>query len=189
MTDMLVQSRRRFQDVAQILLAKEAGSGLSAYLIRCASGTFVLRVAASGLAFLTSVVLARLLGAEGYGVYAYAMALVTLLGVPATLGLPPLMVREVAACRARLAWGEMRGLLRRANQTVLLGSLGFALLAGLISWVLAPRFDQTALIAFWVALIMLPLTAFLEINGATLQGLRRVVRRARCRTPAIGGDA
>jgi O-antigen/teichoic acid export membrane protein len=42
------------------------------------------------------VLLARMLGAEGYGIYAYAFALVTLLAMPAKAGLPQLVVRETA---------------------------------------------------------------------------------------------
>ena len=58
--------------------------------------SFALKAANTGLGFLTTVLLARLLGAEGYGIYAYAYALVMLLAMPAQSGLPNLIVRETA---------------------------------------------------------------------------------------------
>lgn len=50
--------------------------------------------------FGVGVVLARSLGPNGYGIYGTAIAVITLLMVPAQLGLPLLAVREVSAARA-----------------------------------------------------------------------------------------
>jgi O-antigen/teichoic acid export membrane protein len=58
--------------------------------------SFVIKTSSVGFGFFTAVLLARMLGAEGYGIYAYAFALVTLLAMPAKAGLPQLVVRETA---------------------------------------------------------------------------------------------
>lgn len=153
----------------------EADAGLRTLLIKGSVGTFALKVISTGLAFLISLLLARILRAEGYGIYAYTMAWVSLLGVLAVLGLDRLIVREVAVYQTQSAWGLMRGLLRRANQAVVVVSLVLTFLAALGAWILAGRSGSQMLISFWVALTMLPFVALNSLRQAALRGLNRVV--------------
>lgn len=169
------QLRRHIKAMVQGLLNQEGQGALRTPLIRSASGIFILKIASTGLAFLTAVLLARLLGAKGYGYYVYALQLIALLGIPTTLGLPQLVVRNVAAYHTRSEWGLMRGLLRRTDQVVLLGSLCIVGVTAGVSWLLANRLSKTGIVTFWIALPLLPITAFTVIKGATLQGLRHVV--------------
>lgn len=153
----------------------ETDARLSTLLIKGSVGTFALKVISTGLAFIISLLLARLLGAKGYGIYAYAMAWASLLAVPSALGLDRLLVREVAVYQTQAAWGLMRGLLSRANQTVLVVSLGLALVAALIVWNLVGSSNSQMLFSFWIALIILPLVTLNSIRQATLRGLNRVI--------------
>jgi O-antigen/teichoic acid export membrane protein len=134
-----------------------------------------LRIAFSGLSFLVTVLLARLLGTAGFGAYSYAFAWIVLLGIPAILGSDQLLVREVAAHHAKSDWGLMRGLLRRANGAVLLVSLGLALLAAALAWALRGRWPSPIMLpTFWVALILLPLVTLTRVRQGAMQGLHRV---------------
>lgn len=155
---------------------------LSTLLIEGSVGIFVLKIISTGLGFVISLMLARLLGAKGLGIYAYAFAWVGLLGVPSVLGLDKLLVRNIAAYHTQSAWGMMRGLLRRANQMVLIISLGLALVAAGVAGTLIKHFDSQILSAFWIALIMLPLSALTRLRQAAIQGLHRVVL---CQLPEI----
>jgi O-antigen/teichoic acid export membrane protein len=69
----------------------------------------------------------------------------------------------------------MSGLLRWANRTVLVVSLGLALLAAGVAGVLADGFDFQMLLTFWLALFILPLTALTGLRRAAMRGLHRVV--------------
>jgi O-antigen/teichoic acid export membrane protein len=158
-----------------MLLNREGQGSLRAYLVQGAAWSFALKIASTGLVFITSIVLARVLGAEGYGIYAYAMALVGLLGIPASLGLPQLVLRNIAVYQTRSEWGLMRGLLRRANQVVLLTSLGLGVIALLVSLVLRDHLSPAMLAAFWLALSILPLVALNGLRTSTLRGLGFVV--------------
>lgn len=151
-------------------------SGVKAEIAGGAAGSFTLKAAGMLLRFGVGVVLARLLGADGYGIYAYAMALVGLMQVPVQLGLPNLLVREVAAYREKEEWGLLRGLVARVNQGV--GAL--AVLAGLgalaATWGYAEiRGEPTWLTAFWVSLLLIPLASLSALRQATLRGLRHVI--------------
>jgi len=151
------------------------GEGLRAHLLRGSVASIALKVFCTAASLGTAVILARILGPEGYGTYAYALALVTLLSVPAQFGLPTLVVREVAAYHVKEQWGLMRGLLLRANQAVVAVSLGFAAVTGAIALALGERFSQEQLATFAWALVLLPLIALGNLRGAALQGLRHVV--------------
>src|SRR5947209_5639161 len=97
--------------------------------VRAAAGSLALRVASLGLGFICHLLLTRLLRAHGYGLYAYALAWMKALSVPATLGLERLLVREVATYHARSDWASWRGLLIWARRTLLAASAGIALVA------------------------------------------------------------
>jgi len=153
----------------------KSGVRLSTLLIKGSIGTFVLKIISTGLAFATSLLLSRLLGAKGYGIYAYAIAWVALLAVPSTLGLNRLLVREVAVYHTQSEWGLMRGILRRASQAVVIVSLGLTFLAVFGTWVFAGRLDSQMLTSFWIALIMLPLITLTSLRQAALRGLKKVV--------------
>lgn len=148
---------------------------LDTFVRRGAGASFLIKVVSTGLSFLTGILLARALGPRDYGIYAYAMAAVTLLGVPAALGFPMLVVRQVAAYHGQRQWDLLRGLLRRTNQLIALSSLGLAALAAGIAWLLAPNLPDGGLSTFVAAATMVPLLAFAAQRVAALQGLRHVV--------------
>ncbi|TVM04151.1 MAG: flippase [Candidatus Brocadia sp. WS118] len=148
---------------------------LKGRLARNASGSFGLKIASAGLSFIVGLLLARLLGSTGYGTYAYAMNWVGLLAVPGTLGLDRLLVREVAAYETNAEWRLLRGLLRWANQAVLIVSSGLALLAAFIGWILVSHKDSLVQIPFLIALTSLPLVTLIRLRQSVLRGLNRVI--------------
>jgi O-antigen/teichoic acid export membrane protein len=121
------------------------------------------------------IMLARTLGPENYGIYAFVFSVITLMGLPTKAGLPTLVVRETAKNQLKERWGYLRGLLTLANGFV----IGFSILAALITavWVCWLRGEQETVksSALLWALWLLPLIAFSNIRGATLRGLRKVV--------------
>lgn len=141
-----------------------------------AAGSLVLRLSNAGISLGISILLARLLGPDGYGVYAFAFAVVMLLALPTQAGLPTLLVREVAHYEAAEEWGRMRGLLRWSNRAVavLVVLIGGGAIVAILAMGerLAPEKSQTLL---W-ALGLLPLFALGNLRGAALRGLRRVIQ-------------
>lgn len=142
---------------------------------RGTAGTFALKLCSTLLYFVIGVLLARMLGTAGYGAYAYAMACVGLLGVPALLGLDNLLIRNVSVLHSEFAWGRLNGLLAWANRQVLRASLAVMVLAGLATWALEGRLEPEMLAALQVVLVLLPLVTLTRLRQATLQGLDRVV--------------
>jgi O-antigen/teichoic acid export membrane protein len=124
------------------------------------------------MGFATTVLLARLLGGDGYGRYVLAVTWASLLTIPAILGLDRFLVRGIAIYDVQQKWQLMKGLLRRANQFVLLTSLG---ITG-IGWMAAVLWLSPPLRwPFCVAMLLVPLTTLTLLRQATMQAIGRVV--------------
>jgi O-antigen/teichoic acid export membrane protein len=153
-------------------------NGLSPFLHvgREALWSLGLKVTYAGLTLLATMLLVRLLGAVGYGVYAYIFALITVLSIPSQFGLPPLVIRETAKGMVRADAALVRGIWVWAGRFVVVTSLGLALLAGLAVWFWQERFSGAYLGTFGWALLLVPLVALGNLRGAALRGLHRVVQ-------------
>lgn len=104
---------------------------------KAAAGVMGLRLINIGLGFLTTILLTRALGAEGFGVFAFGVGLAAMLAFPARLGLDQLLIRETAALTAKREFGMLAGLHRFAFALALalsvlaaFGLAGFGWLSG-----------------------------------------------------------
>jgi O-antigen/teichoic acid export membrane protein len=124
------------------------------------------------LGFVATVILARHLGANGFGIYAWALAWMTVLQLVTTLGFDTLSVREVAAQKALAAWPAMRGLLRSAPLIVFCASSIVAL--GVIAAGFA-LISTTQRATFLIAIAVVPVLALTNVREGVMQGLGQVV--------------
>jgi O-antigen/teichoic acid export membrane protein len=135
-------------------------------------GVMAMRIGSMGLGFASTVILARHLGASGFGIYAWALAWATVLQLIATLGLDTLAVREVAAQKTLAAWSAMRGLLRSGSMIVLCSSLLIAaLFISTGSALLPPEQRDT----FVIAVAIVPILALTNVREGAMQGLGQIV--------------
>lgn len=140
---------------------------------RDALAVFAIRIAWLVLEFLIAVLLARLLGAEGYGAYSVAAAAATLVGATAALGLDRLLVREVARLAGQ-ATRALRALQRRATALGLAASLLGALIVVALADPIAGGDSQLRDTLLWSALLV-PCVALARLRQGMLQGLGRAV--------------
>src|SRR4051794_26242756 len=148
---------------------------LRAHLLRGVFGVLGLTVLTAGLTFINGVLLARLLGAAAYGIYASAIAVVLLLGLPLTLGFERLLMRDVAAARTCNSWTLAQGLIRRSLQIVLPVSLISIGVLGVGAILLDRSLADETLPVLLLALLMIPLTTLSTIRRAVTQGLQHIV--------------
>ena len=137
------------------------------------SAAVALRASHAFVAFLLSVLLARLLGPTQYGVYSYVFALVSILALVAQLGLSRLIVRETAVAAVGLAWGKVRGLWRWADTVTLLLSLALSAIMGLSAWTLSGRVSEQFLHTMAWGCVLLPLIALASLRAGALRGLHK----------------
>ncbi len=143
-------------------LARDSGAG------------FGLNVVNLGASILASVVLARTMAVSEFGLYSWAVAVVTLLTVPAVLGADRLLVRDVAAYLVRDARGLVRGLIRRVAAIVLVMSGAIAIALAVGAMLVLPATDVTRLVLI-VAVVSLPLLGLAKVAQSTLIGLHQVI--------------
>ncbi|HYW75671.1 MAG TPA: flippase [Gammaproteobacteria bacterium] len=157
------------------MLGMLRGPGTRAHLVRGAGGSIVVAGGARVLSLATSIILARALAPSGYGVYAFALALVGLLQVPAQFGLDQLLPREIAANEAIRRWDLTRGLLRRATQLVSLSTTAIAFVTLVVLWTAPLHLNRESLLTLSVAVGLMAVNAYATLASATLAGFRRVV--------------
>jgi len=135
-----------------------------------------MRVSAALLGFAGSIVLARMLGVEGFGVYTFAFAWTRFLQIPATFGTDNLLVKEISIYLSRSHWGLMRGLISWSNCMVLLSSAVSALIAVGAGVALGSfQGDPEKLWTFILAMMLLPILSVRNLFIKNMQGLGKGV--------------
>jgi len=149
-------------------------TGANTSVLGQGAGNALLNFTALVLNFGTTLLLSRMLGADGYGAYAFAFSLALLLSVPAVLGLMPLLVREITAYRLSSSWGAVRGILRRANECVVVASVVVCTSAVIVFTVTGwphGRFHDPSL----YVLPFIPLVALTSVRQGAMQAFGRIV--------------
>ncbi len=130
--------------------------------------SLVVRVLNRLLAVGLGMVLARMLGTQGYGIYAYVFAILSVLLVVADLGIGRLTIRDLAGYAAGGNWHAVRHQVARRMLLVLGISLFLSLMGAILAWVgLAPR-------GLGLGMVLLPLSALVVYVGAALRGLSKI---------------
>lgn len=140
-----------------------------------ALGVLAVQIAGAGLGLLVHVVVARLLGAAGYGAYSLTLAWVSVLLILALAGQGTAVVRLVPRYMLAGSWGELRGLRKRTRMIALVASLIISAAGGLTVHVLADRLGSQLKLTLLVGFILLPVLAQLQLSGAFHRGLKRAV--------------
>ena len=123
----------------------------------------------TGLA--TSIILARTLGPEDFGQYAFIMALIPLIALPVSGGLSLLLTREIAKFVHSKSWSLYQGALRASHFWVLL----VAAVILIAYWALGVGFSLVPTDSKWsllpIASLMVPLNGFAAVRTGTIKGL------------------
>jgi O-antigen/teichoic acid export membrane protein len=147
------------------------------WILGGAVSSLTVRVLALALTFLTTLFLARLLGAEAYGQYAYAMSWFAVCTPFVGFGLAGIMTREIAASGGDGAAAVRAALVRfllmvtMGSALVVAGGLaGAVILLCHAGWV-----SQTTAAVLLLVALLLPLTSVAAALGAVQNGLRRIL--------------
>ena len=129
----------------------------------------------AGIAFVTQMALARSLGHEGYGEFAYAFGWLQLMLVFAQGGFSTAALRFVAEYRVRRQALELRGFLTRASQIALLETVVIAcMLAGCaVAW--SHSSSDRTLHNFLIASAALPALSQIILHSAFVRGFGHVI--------------
>ncbi len=112
---------------------------------------------------------------ENYGYYVLALAVVTILSVPTSLGLPNLLVRYVSKYQVENKWGEIKGLLRLANKLVFFSFFIVFLISVILYFFWWNVYSDVLKDAIWVGFGILIFSGLSAIRAAALRGLHYIV--------------
>ena len=149
---------------------------LKSQLARGAGGAFAVKIAAMGSAFLLQVILARILGLEGFGIYIYALTLMNFAAMFGRLGMDTASVKCVAAYHGTNDWAKLSGFISFSNTL----SLSLGLLVGVASvavfYVIDVPEKHSLIKPIWIACLLLtPLNALIFTINAQLRGFKCIV--------------
>ncbi|WP_299478557.1 oligosaccharide flippase family protein [uncultured Roseibium sp.] len=134
-----------------------------------ALSTFAVRVAGAALAFLSQIVLARLLGAHDYGIYSVAWTFVIVLGVMACGGFSTSASRFIPQYRQAEDFDSLRGFLKSSRLTAFLFGVGTAACAIGTVFLLSPAIEPYYTLPLVIVFLALPFFAF----GLVQDGIAR----------------
>jgi O-antigen/teichoic acid export membrane protein len=129
-----------------------------------------LRVGGVALAYLSNVLLSRLLGLHGYGLYAILIGWVSLLGVQARLGFDATALRYATIYRQEGALRSLRGLITVATATV----ASIAALSCAAMMVIGSRFNVSPVNLAWASALLVP-TSLLGLFSAFALSAEKVI--------------
>ena len=148
---------------------------LAGKLVKATLGSAGVRIVGMALTFLVGVQLARYLGPAGYGVYGTVMAIVTLLLVPAQLGLPQLIARDIPAALVERDFAKVKGTLIWFTLAVLIASIAIVAV-GIAGSVLTSGKQGPSLgSAYYWGLAAVPLIALSNLGAGALRGFHHIV--------------
>ncbi|MFC3072233.1 lipopolysaccharide biosynthesis protein [Shinella pollutisoli] len=136
---------------------------------RMALVAFAIRVVSAAIAFVSQIVLARVMGEFEYGIFVFVWALVVILGDLSCLGFHTTVIRFLPEYEGRSAYPEIRGLTSTARIFALLSSTALAVagLAGL--WLFAGSVQHYYIVPLYLGLFCMPMIAL----GDVLEGTAR----------------
>lgn len=134
--------------------------------------SFSIKAVGAALGLVLSIVLARMLGAEGFGIYAFSLSMAAVLGLPVQVGLPTLLLRETAKYELTASWGKLSGIFRFANKVVLL--LSAIVLAGIVIFVKSEYGNDAEITdkqkTLFLAALLVPIIGLSRLRESVLQG-------------------
>ncbi|CAA0083789.1 Uncharacterised protein [BD1-7 clade bacterium] len=149
-------------------------SKTSAFL-KLFSSSFLIRITYILLGFLNSVILARVLGVDGYGSYSFALSIVSILCVIVQFGVGGVVTRELASYVVKEKWGLARGLILRSHQFVLLMSSVIVFLAFMFFESVGAIFKIAYSDSIVAALFLVPILSLGALRDSVLKGFRYVL--------------
>src|SRR5258708_38204546 len=116
----------------------------SARIKRVALGgatAFAIFVASAGVTACSQLLIARLVGADTYGVYAYVIAWMTILAYFSALGFDIALLRFVPAYQTTQAWSLARGVIQYADRRTLAVSILVMLVGASVTMIWSRQFS------------------------------------------------
>lgn len=141
-------------------------------VLRQSLGGFSSKLVGAALTFLGSILIARQLGPQNFGVYSLVLSLSGVAGLVISFGLPALLVRDVSSSVIKQQWDEVKGLLFGSYQCA---AIVFFVLIVLVVFAMSLFGNERYWLLGAIGLVYAGVVGVNQIRGGFLRGLHLVV--------------
>jgi O-antigen/teichoic acid export membrane protein len=152
-----------------------SGSAAVNRVVNGGSVAFAIYVAAAGMAYCSQLVIARMVGVESFGVYAYVTATMVVLAYFAALGFDVALLRFVPAYEAQHRWDLLGGVIIYAQRRASAVGIVVILIGVSVTAVRGSGMSSELRNAFFVGFVLVPVLALLWIRCAAIRAFGGVV--------------
>lgn len=152
-----------------------AGDGRGRQLGRASVAALSVFVVGAGLTCVAQLVTARVIGPDSYGIYAYVLAWVTLLGYFATLGFNVSLLRFLPAYQAREEWALARGVIQYSQRGAAGTAISIVLIGGCGIIALHGSLRPELALTFLIGLASVPFLALHFIGAAVVRAFGGII--------------
>ncbi len=146
---------------------------LKSNLLKWMSGSFAIKIVTISISFISSVFFARTLGASGLGEYNFIFSWISLLAVPATIGLDKLAVKEFASYLSEGKYKKIEIFGKWSNFVVLIISILISIIS--IFVVTNLSIDKYLKISFCLGFLSLPFLSLRSLRLSQMRGLHKIL--------------
>lgn len=150
-------------------------SALSGRLARGSIASLATHLAGAGLTYCSQLVIARIVGASSYGIYAYVFAWMTMLAYFSALGFDISILRLVPGYQARRSWRLVRGVIRYAETRAITVGVGIVVIGVCAVMIYGRSLSSELSRTFLIGFVLVPVWALLWIRSATVRAFGGVV--------------
>jgi O-antigen/teichoic acid export membrane protein len=136
---------------------------------------FAIFVASAGVTACSQLLIARLVGADTYGVYAYVIAWMTILAYFSALGFDIALLRFVPAYQTTQAWSLARGVIQYAERRTLAVSIAVMLAGASVVMIWSRQFSPELRNTFLAGFVLVPVWALLWMRCSIIRSFGGVV--------------
>jgi O-antigen/teichoic acid export membrane protein len=149
--------------------APHGGDALSRRLARGSIVAFAIHVCGAGLTYCSQLLIARAIGADGFGIYAYVFASMTMLAYLAVLGFDVSLLRFIPDYQAHGDWPLLRGVIRYAERWAAVAGLAVAVAGVAVVEVWGQARPPALTNTFLAGFALVPILALLWVRGAVVR--------------------
>ncbi len=161
--------RRRVGPLRRQLAEAFSGNAPHNLAQRMALIAFAIRVASAAIAFISQIIMARMMGEFEYGIFVFVWVLVIIFGNLSCLGFHSTVIRFLPHYSAQNAHPEIRGLTSAARTFSMLSATALATVGLLALWLLRDRVESFYVVPVFLGIFCLPMIAL----GDVLEGTAR----------------
>ncbi len=144
--------------------------------IRSASaGSVIIKFGSAFFAFLNAVLLARYMSVADLGYYVLVFTTMTILAVPATMGLPNLLTRYISKYAISEDFALIKGLLIKSNAFVVYSTLIIYAVAFASYFFWWNKYDSVIVETMLYGFLLLPLLGLSALRASALRGMKFVI--------------